>query len=184
MKKTLTILLVLMSTSVYADKKKEHRHHEAHVHGGATLNIAFDQLKGQVEFKAASEGVLGFEHEARTEKDKIKLNETIAKFETAIGSMIKFDDSLRCTFTKEKIEMIAEKEDHNKKEKDHDEHKGEHSDFIATFAVNCKKELKGTKVTFDFSQFKDLKDLDVTLLVGDLQKSVEIERKPVIVELK
>ena len=91
-------------------------------------------------------------------------------------------------FTKEKIEMVAEKEDHDGKEKghdkDHEKHKGEHSDFVANYSVECKKEIKGTKVTFDFTAFKGLKDLDVTLLVGDLQKSVEVKRKPITVELK
>lgn len=184
MKNSLVLGLILVSTAVYAGKKKEHRHHEAHVHGGATLSIAFDQLKGKVEFKAASEGVLGFEHEAKSEKDKKKLTDTVAKFESSIGSMIKFDESAGCAFTKEKIEMVPEKEDHDEKEKGHEEHKGEHSDFIANFSVDCKKEIKGTKVTFDFTSFKGLKDLDVTLLVGDLQKSVEVKRKPVTIELK
>ncbi|MFZ4404633.1 MAG: ZrgA family zinc uptake protein [Pseudobdellovibrionaceae bacterium] len=184
MTKFVALFLVLVSTTVYAGKKNEHRHHEAHVHGGATLSIAFDQLKGKVEFKAASEGVLGFEHEAKSEKDKKKLNDTIAKFETSIGSMVKFDESAGCTFVKEKIEMAAKKEENDAEEKEHKEHKGEHSDFIANFSVDCKKDIKSTKVTFDFSQFKGLKDLDVTLLVGDLQKSVEIKRKPVTIELK
>lgn len=177
MKKSVAIALLLVSSSVYAAKKKEHRHHEAHVHGGATLSIAFDQLKGKVEFKAASEGVLGFEHEAKSEKDKKKLSDTISTFEASIGSMVKFDESAGCVFVKEKIEMAGE-------EKVHDEHKGEHSDFIANFSVDCKNEIKGTKMTFDFSQFKGIKDLDVTMLIGDLQKSVEVKRKPVTVELK
>jgi hypothetical protein len=184
MKKTMALILVFVVTSVCAGKKKEHRHHEAHVHGGATLSIAFDQLKGKVEFKAASEGVLGFEYEAKSEKDKKKLSNTVAKFETVIGSMIKFDESAGCSFIKEKIEIVAEKEEHDPKEKGHDQHKGEHSDFVANFSVDCKKEIKGTQVTFDFSQFKGLKDLDVTMLVDDLQKSVEIKRKPITVELK
>ncbi len=184
MKKVLTIVVLLASASAFAGKKKEHRHHEAHVHGGATLSVAFEQLKGKIEFKAASEGVLGFEHEAKSEKDKKKLNETIQKFETSMASMIKFDESLGCVFTKDKVEMVPEKEDHEGKDKDHDKHKGEHSDFIANFSVECKKEIKGTSVTFDFTAIKGIKDLDVTLLIGDLQKSVEIKKKPVTVELK
>jgi hypothetical protein len=176
-------ILMVFAVPSFA-KKKEHRHHEAHVHGGATLSIAFDQLKGKVEFKAASEGVLGFEHKAKSEKDKKKLSDVIAKFETSIGTMIKFDESIGCSFTKEKIEMASEKEEHDENEKGHSEHKGEHSDFVANYSVDCKKEIKGTKVTFDFTTFKGIKDLDVTLLVGDLQKSIEVKRKPVTVELK
>jgi hypothetical protein len=184
MKISVVFILLIVSTSVYAGKKKAHRHHEVHVHGGAVLSIAFDQLKGKVEFKAASEGLLGFEHEAKSDKEKNKLNDTISKFETSISSMIKFDESAGCAFVKEKIEMTLEKEESGSKENENNEHKGEHSDFIASFSVDCKKDIKGTKMTFDFSQFKGLKDLDVTLLIGDLQKSVEIKRKPVTIELR
>ena len=98
--------------------------------------------------------------------------------------MVKFDESASCTFIKDKIEVVTEQKEHDPKSKEHDEHKGEHSDFVANFSIDCKNEIQGTKVTFDFSQFKGLKDLDVTMLIGDLQKSVEIKRKPVTVELK
>jgi hypothetical protein len=178
MKKFLFLGWVLTIPFVYAGKNKEHRHHEAHVHGHATLNIAFDQVKGKVEFKAASQSILGFEHQAKSEKDKKIMSEAISIFETAIGSMVKFDESLGCVFMKEKIEMMAENQGYEKYKK------GEHSDFVASYNVECKKELKGTKVTFDFTQFKGIKDLDVTLLVDDLQKTVEVKRKPVTVELK
>lgn len=68
-------------------EKKEHRHHEAHVHGGATLNIAFDQLKGKVEFKAASAGVVGFEHLAKTEKDKKTVTEAKTNMDANIAKL-------------------------------------------------------------------------------------------------
>ncbi len=187
LQKTLAIILLLAGSIVpataSANSKKEHRHHGAHVHGTATLNIAFDQLKGRVEFKSASEAVIGFEHAAKSEKDKKKINDTIAKFATGIGSMIQFEEALGCIFSKGKIEVVTE-EDHDDSSKGHVERQGEHSDFVANFTIECKKEVKGTKVVFDFSQFKDLKDLDITLLVGDLQKSIEVKRKPVSVELK
>jgi hypothetical protein len=182
------MILVLVSTSGLAGQKKEHRHHDAHVHGAATLNIAFDQLQGKVEFKAASQGVLGFEHKAKSEKDKKKLNQMMTQFENEMGSMIQFDSSLGCVFTKEKVEMVSEKEEHDEKEKghdkDHDKHKGEHSDFVAEHKVVCQKDIKGSKLILDFSQIKGVKDLDVTILVGDLQKTAEVKRKPVTIDLK
>jgi hypothetical protein len=182
MKIVVMAILVLASTCAFAGRKKEHRHHEAHVHGGATLSIAFDQLKGQVEFRAASEGVLGFEYEAKSEKEIKKLNETIANFEATIDSMIKFDEVVGCIFKKEKIEMVAEKKDQD--EKDHKKQEGGHSDFVASFSVECKSGVKGTKVIFDFSQFKGLKDVEVTVLVGDLQKSAEVRKKQFMMDLK
>lgn len=176
MKRPIALILVLASTTVYAGKKKEHRHHEAHVHGGATLNIAFNGLKGTVEFKAASEGVIGFEYEAKSAEDKKKLSDAMTKFESSIGSMVKFDESAGCVFVKDKIEVVPEKEDHDAKGKKHDDHEGEHSDFIAHFSVNCQKDIKMTKLEIDFDSVSGLNDLDVTVLVGDLQKSEEAKR--------
>jgi type III secretory pathway component EscV len=184
MKIFIILSFLFASSTSYAVKKKTSRHHEAHVHGAATLNIAFDQFQGKIEFKAASEGILGFEHKIKSEKDKIKFNSILTKFESDIGKMIKFEDSLGCVFSKEKIEMNSEQEKPEEKNKDHQAHQGEHSDFVANYSVVCKKAPKGTNLIFDFSYFKDLNDLDVTLLIDELQKSVEIKHKPVTVELK
>ena len=195
--KLILFTLTLLTLTAFAEKKHEHRQHEAHVHGAATLNIAFDQMVGKIEFKAASEGVLGFEHVAKSDKDKKTLNDAIAKFEVDISKMVQLDSSLNCTFTKEKIEMAkesetehakevaAEKKSEQKADKKHKAHKveGEHSDFIANFNVTCKKPIVGSKLTVDFTAFKNIKDLDVTVLADSLQKSFEVKVKPVTIEL-
>lgn len=197
MKASLALALVFVglsvSFSVMAGPKKAHRHHEAHEHGAATLSIAFDQMKGKIEFKAAAAGVLGFEHQAKSDKDKKALSDLIAKFQSGIGSMIKFEEPAACLFTVEKNEMVPEGEN-TQKSKDgkksphhderHGEHSGEHSDFMAQYSVECKNNIKGTKLTLDFTSFKGLKDLDVTILIDDFQKSIEVKGKPVTVELR
>jgi hypothetical protein len=155
----------------------QHREHGAHVHGGGTLAIAFDEMKGRVEFRAASAGVVGFEHEASTTKDKKTLQGVIAQFEKNIPQFVQFDSSLRCHFSKDKIGMV--------KEAHHDqEESGEHSDFVADFDVTCVKSIAGSKITVDFSSFSALKDLDITVLVGSMQKSAEAKGKPVIIDLQ
>ena len=63
-------ILILGQTAVAA----EHKHHGAHVHGSANLNIAFDDLKGKLNFKSASMGIVGFEHRAVSKKDIKKLD--------------------------------------------------------------------------------------------------------------
>jgi len=177
----LSIVLSFLVTplSVFASKKKHH--HEAHAHGVGILNVVFERNQGRIEFKAASEAVLGFEHEAKTENDKKKLKDTIVNFETNMSSMIKFNESLGCVFLKDKIEMISDKEENKNKSK---VRRAEHSDFIVHFNVNCKKEVKGSTVTVDFSSWKNLNDLDVTFLIDDIQKSIEIKKKPITLDLK
>lgn len=168
MKKTMILALLLVTNFAFA--KKEHRHHEAHVHGSAQLHIAFDNLVGKLEFKAASEGVVGFEHKAKSDKDKKTLEEVISKFESSISQMVAFEPKAECAFMKEKVEMVTES--------------GNHSDFIASYQVTCKQNLFGSNLTVDFTKFKKIKDLDVVIMVNDLQKSVEVKKKPVTIELK
>jgi hypothetical protein len=164
--------VLLFSLSSFAKGKKVHRHHEAHVHGGAILNIAVDQLKGKLEFRAASAGVVGFEHTAKSEKDKKTVSEAISTIEAKISQLIQFDSSLGCVFTKEKIELVPESESSS------------HSDFVAVFNITCTKSVVGSKVTFDFTSMKKIKDLDVTVLADAVQKTAEVKSKPVTLELK
>ena len=89
--------------------------------------------------------------------------------------MIQFDSSLNCQFTKEMIGQVAE---------EGEEGSGEHSDWAANFAVTCDKSPLGSKLTIDFAHFKRLKDIDVTILAGSIQKSVEFKGKPITTELK
>ena len=82
------ILFLLLISPVTFAAAKEHRHHEAHVHGSATLNIAFEKLQGKIEFKAAADSILGFEHEAKSEKDKKTVSDISSLFENNINTMV------------------------------------------------------------------------------------------------
>lgn len=177
MKICMALVFALSSCAAIAlAEKGKHRHHKAHVHGNGKLQIAFDGNKGQLQFDAAGMGVLGFEHQAKSEKDQKKLADTIALFESDISKWVKFEPALDCKFAK--IE-IGQKVEESQKEKGH----LEHSDFFAKFSIECAKPLAGTKVSFDFGVFKKLKDLDITVLVGDKQKSAEFKGKPVELDI-
>ncbi len=174
----LTLTLIVDGASAKEAKKEkthEHREHGAHEHGAGKLAIAFDDAKGKIEFKGAAEGILGFEHQPRSEKDKKAVAEASQHFEKDIAQMIQLDPSLNCQFTKEMIGQVPE---------EGEEGSGEHSDWAANFAVTCAKSPVGTTVTVDFSSFKLLKDVDVTVLAGAVQKSAEFKKKPVVIELK
>lgn len=171
----MSFLIVVLSASSLAfaagTKKNasEHREHEAHQHGSATLGIAFEGLTGSVEFKAAAEGILGFEHKAQSEKDKKTLKNLTEKFENEIGKMIAFEKDLKCVISKDSIELISE---------------GHHGDFVANYKVQCEKSPEGASLRLDFSSLKRIKDLDVTILIGAIQKSLELKGKPFKVDLK
>lgn len=178
--KLLILVVSLFSVTVFADAKAKksnhaHRHHEAHVHGSGTLSIAFDENKGKVEFKGAAEGVLGFEHKPKNKKDQKTVDEAILKFENEIAKMVQLDSSLNCQFTKEQIGQIPE---------EGEESSGEHSNWAANFNVTCLKSPVGTSLKIDFSNFKLIKDVDITVLTGSVQKSAEFKKKPIVIDLK
>lgn len=165
--------MILFSAFLFAVAfaKSEHHEHGAHVHGRGELSVAFDGAKGTIEFRAPGESVVGFEHEAKSAKDKARVAEAFGKLEKRAGEVVKFEASLKCVVTKDKIE--AQKDDD-----------GPYATIVASYAVTCEKSPKGSKVTFaPATVFPKLKDVDVTLLIDDLQKSAEAGPKGVDVQL-
>ncbi len=176
MKTRILVATLFLALNVIAkEKKQEHREHGAHVHGAGNLAIAFDDTKGKIEFKGAAEGILGFEHKPKNKKDEKAVADAVAHFENDIGKMVQMDASLGCQLTKEMIGQVPE---------EGEEGSGEHSDWAANFTVACAKSPLGTKIVIDFSSFKLLKDMDITVLAGTVQKSAEFKKKPVTIELK
>lgn len=172
MKPVILIVLAASLTTLAHSPSKKHREHGSHVHGHATLGIAFDKLNGNIEFKAASAGVLGYEHTPKSAKDKKQLEDLNKNFETNISKYIQFDESAGCTFTKKSIGIVKEKANDS------------HSDFIAQFGVVCAKEVKGTNLVLDFGSLNKLKEVDVTVIIDDLQLTAEIKTKKITMELK
>jgi hypothetical protein len=168
-------IVLMLSILGLAKSPAIHREHSAHEHGAGKLAIAFDNARGQIEFKAAAEGILGFEHKARTDKDKKKVAEAIEHFDKNISQMIVFESSLNCHFLREMIGQIPE---------EGKEGSGEHSDWAANFQVSCDRSPLGSGLKIDLSSFKLLNDIDVTVLVGDIQKSAEFKKDPVQIVLK
>lgn len=173
----LMIIVLLFSLTTFA-KKEVHRQLGQHAHGAGTLGIAFDGGRAKLNFKIPSDGIIGFEYTPKTEKDKATKKAQLEKFEANISSMVEFDPSLNCKFKKESLDVI----------KDQDESKethSEHSDIFAVFNIECDKAPVGTKITFNFKGvFPKVNRLNVQVLVGDIQKSVEVEKDGTILDLR
>lgn len=163
--------------SFIVNAKAKTQNHEAHVHGGATLAVAFDGNAGKIEYKGAADSVLGFEHKPSSDQDKKKITETTTTFETQIAQLIQFDSSLGCKFTNDRIGLFFQEQSKNKGS-------GEHSDWIANYSVVCAKSPVNTNLLIDFTRFEHIDDMDITLLIGNIQKSAEYKKKVLKIELK
>lgn len=164
------------NSSVYAQEKKKtkknHRHHEAHMHGAGKMSIAFDGTKGRIELVLAAESILGFEYRPKTDRDIIILSNATRTFQMEFGSMVQFDPTLGCLIKPDQVEQKM------------NDQKSSHSDFKASYNIECKKSLLKSTIKFDFSRYDSIKDIDVTVLVDKLQKNFEISNRESSIELK
>lgn len=168
--KNLLFLLVGFTTLIAFSKEKT-RAHGAHAHGAGTLGIAFEGSKGKIDFKIPGESILGFEHKAKSDKDKIRQQEALAKLESKISDMIAFDSALNCVMSKDKIEVVSES--------------ARHSEVVAGFSIVCARSPVGSEVTFNFQkQFPKIKELDVAVIADNVQKSIEVKTDNTKLSLK
>ncbi len=163
------ILLLSLMAFVPAGAKSQ-KTQKAHVHGKAELSLAFDQEKGSLQFETPAFAIVGFEHSVKSEVDRKKVQMGIDEFEKQVSKMIHFEEGLRCRFEKEKVQVQS------------DEH--QHSDFVAIYNLHCTRSPLGTSIRFDFKKFPKLEKVEVTILVGDLQKSITVKSQPAQIELK
>ena len=189
--KMVGIALLMVSSLAMAHEHKGHDHgHGAkrRQHGAANLAIAFEGAKGKIEFKSPSDGVIGFEHEAKSDKDKATQQIQLAKLETAMPEMVAFDASLGCKLTKVKVDVVVESHDEEKttdsKKKSKHNHAA-HSDTVAEFDVACDKNPEGTELIFNVQQhFPKVKNVSVQVITDNLQKAISVKKNATKLVLK
>ena len=170
---TIGVSLLIFSFDLGAAEK---RHHDAHVHGVAEINIAVEGAKATVEFRAPAESLMGFEHEAKSESDKKKRDAALDQLRTKKDQMVVFDPKLGCKSSDIKTTIVEEKGDHTKAQPGKDTHKdqkksAEHREVHGTFSVACDKPLAGTRVKFGVSKvFREIQEIKVQV-VGDSGQS-------------
>lgn len=166
----LSFVLVLVSAMAEPPKKGKALQ-KAHEHGSAMINIAVDGKTAVVEFEAPSEGIFGFEHQARTAAQK-KLQEAgLATLRTRIGSMVVFDPAVACRFTVRKAVVEQEAGE-------------DHSEVQAEFDVACNQPLAGSRIRFGVTAvFPRLREVKVQVLNGAQQTGLTVTSDRGTIEL-
>ncbi|MFN0100567.1 MAG: DUF2796 domain-containing protein [Bryobacteraceae bacterium] len=142
------------------------RSRKAHEHGSAKVNIAFESAagspKGEIEFEAPADSVIGFEYEAKSAADKAKQSVALNMLKTRFAEMVIFPATAACKLTNTSAKVEARQE--------------QHSEVHAKFDVECAKSLAGTGIRFGFKKvFPKIHDVDVALLAGEQQLSLDVE---------
>jgi hypothetical protein len=143
---------------------EEHRHLGPHQHGHGTFTIAVDGAKVLLELDTPGHDVLGFERAATTDADKEKLSGVEKAFSDPLKLFV-IPDAAGCKVASAKA---GPEEEHEAAEA-HDDHDGghgehHHSDFNASYELECAKPEAITGITFKyFDVFAGAQELTVNI---------------------
>jgi hypothetical protein len=199
----LSILLIAVALILGAGSgHAETRHHGAHVHGLAKLNIVLDGNDLLMELTSPAANIVGFEHAPKTEKDKQAVHEAVELLEDG-ETMFSFTAKAECRLREAHVEsemtgVHHDEEDHGKEEHDdaHEEHGDQHeehaeshaedehgdgsvhSDFRITYHFECaKSDILNAIDVLLFSHFPGFDEIEVQLLTPNLQTGFELTQK-------
>ena len=179
----LGLLFIASAVASPAFAAEEHRELGVHEHGRGTLNIAIEGNKVTMELEAAGVDIVGFEHAAKTRRDK----STVEKAKTQLMaplSLFKLPPEANCRVTEAKVEIEVGEHAHTAKEeaagaaggKAAEKREG-HSGFHAQYALECAASGKMTVIEFGyFRAFAGAQKLDVNIITPKAQSKFEVTR--------
>jgi hypothetical protein len=178
--KTLSVLWVSVFLLVArAGTGAGKRHAKSHVHGMAEINIVVEGKRVVVEFHTPTEGLMGFEYEAKTDAEKKKRDGAMKIVKERFNELIVFDKHSACK-SHSTTARIVRGADHDTKDKAHGAENrkigGEHSELQAVYQFECDRSPLGTKVTFGVSKlFPEIHEIKVQVLTDTKQTGVTIK---------
>jgi hypothetical protein len=170
------VFLLFASVAFTAEK----RHAESHAHGVAEINIVVEGKKIVVEFRTPTEGVMGFEHEAKSDAEKKKRDTAMKLVNDKFNELVVFDKKFGCQSQAGKV-AIVQSDSSNGKDKKHGpgDHKksAEHREVRATHNFECQKNPAGSRVRFGVTKvFPEIQEIKVQVLSDAKQSGATITK--------
>ena len=100
------IFVFVCGTNVPKVLAEEYRHHKAHAHGVAHLNVAVEGNDLYIELFSPAANIVGFEHHPRTEKQKAAVNKAIEKLQAGEALFV-FSPGAEGKLTKSKVDTAG-----------------------------------------------------------------------------
>jgi hypothetical protein len=193
----ISVLTFFIGSQVPRIEAGEQRHHKAHVHGVAQINVALEDDQLYIEFTSPGANIVGFEHQPKTEEQKIAVHEAIATLkageklfvmapsagaslmESDVDTGMKIDTGSESEdrHEHEARDHRAEKQKHNAEHQKENEHE-QHSEFKAVYRFACKAPDKLSHMdVMLFRIFKGIEHIKVQILTPKKQTSVELNAK-------
>ncbi len=161
---TFLIFLNFLNTAINAEETRQVDQHE---HGVGELNIAIDGSVIDFEFMLPGADIVGFEYEAKSDEDIVKVNEALAMLEN-YKNIFSLPVNSNCKLSTSKISL---------KEEEHDEHEEEsHNEFYAKYSFSCGNIQEIDRIEFTyFKTFANSSELEVQFISNVGSTSFEVE---------
>ena len=174
---SLSVAFLLFGMQALSAAEKRHGH--SHVHGVAEMNIVVEGKTVVVEFRSPSEGIMSFEHEAKSEADKKKQDAAVKILKERFAEMVILDPKLGCAPGLAEVTIVltdAAGKD-AKHAKGDAKKSGEHREVRARHIFTCQGDPAGSRVRFGVTKiFPNVPDLKVQALSGNKQSGATIKK--------
>ena len=191
MRKTLWLISALAFAQTLAGSidpaAAQERQLGAHEHGRGTLNMAVEGSRVSLELEAPGADIVGFEHSARTARQKAALKQAKQQL-LAPQSLFKFPSAAGCVVAEASVDLESGEHEHEK-EKGAEGNKAEaaeegHSNFHGQYAFNCKDPARITAIEFGYFQaFAGAQKLEVNVITPKGQTRFDVTRAKARIDL-
>lgn len=179
--------------SALADETRQLGTHE---HGVGLLDIAIEDQEIVMELRVPGADIVGFEHAATSDRDKLELEQALATLESPLELFVP-PAAAGCTVSKAEVEVEAEDGDHHEHEEhgdaEADEHHGDHQhvvedgghrEFHGSYTLVCADPVALTSVEMAYFEiFPNAHSLTIQLITVEGAQALEALREAPIVDL-
>jgi len=199
--RTLTVVVAALALvgppALASSEEAEHREHDAHVHGVATMNLAVGDHEVAVELETPAMNILGFEHPPRKEADHQAVKDAVASLQRGEEWLI-LTPAAGCRLETARVESaLLDSAEHEEQEEhgDHEEHEDEHahdenhddthSEFHVSYVFYCDNpgELNAVQVNW-FEGFPGMEKIELQAVTESRQIGGELTPDQTVIELK
>lgn len=180
---TAVLLSALQANLASAEEQHEHRHHEAHVHGVASLNAVIEDNALYLELQSPAMNLVGFEHMPSNHEQEEAVEKTVKTLEQG-DRIFTIPSAAGCKLVEAEVESPLHKEEHgdhhgdkheHEDDAEHHEHEDGHSEFHATYHFQCTAPAALTYIDVQlFKLFPATEEIDAQFISDKGQGAAEL----------
>lgn len=178
MRLTYSVIFATLTTPLAALADSHSHSLDAHIHGLASLNVALEEQKLELQLASPAMNILGFEHLPNSNSDQQAV-ETAQKTLHNPALLFELNSVAKCTLTSTSVDndLLVNRDDH-----DHDHHHAadvsehQHSDITAHYHYHCSvpTALNSIDLSGFFTQFPHTEKIQVQLVTDEQQRGIEL----------